>query len=127
MTPLFGPQRLLADLEALGFKAEIIRGKDGNDYVVIPTFDVHGGRFTGRNIGLGLLAPANYPQGICSSIHVRANPQLFDYSDSKSGVRNIVKSVLGEEWRYWSINFNWNGERTTRHLIFQVNGVFDRA
>jgi len=127
MTPLLGPHRLRNDLEELGFKAELVKGVDGNDYVVIDPYIVQLGRVAGRNIGLGLLATPDFPRGVGSALHVRATPQLFEYSDSKPNVRNIVKSALGGEWRYWSINFKWTGERSVRRLMSQVNGVFERA
>ncbi len=127
MTPLLGPQRLRNDLEALGFKAEVVKAPDGTGYVVIRSYMVPLGRFAGRVIDLGLLARPDFPQGIGSAIHVRATPQLFEYSDSVPNVRNIVESALGEEWRYWSVNFKWTGERSARRLMSQVNGVFERA
>ena len=77
-------------------------------------------------IDLGLLATPDYPRTVGSSIHVRAAPQLFDYG-SVPGVRNVIESGLGSEWRYWSHNFGWTGERSTRRLISQVNTIFANA
>jgi hypothetical protein len=42
---------------------------------------------------------------------------------------NIIASPLGPEWRYWSHNFNWGGERerSAARLLFQVNAIFERV
>jgi len=124
---VYGPDRLKGDLESLGYKVINETGSDGQIYTIILSYLIEVGRFMGRVIDLGLMAVPNYPQGVASAIHVRANPQLFDTSDSVSGVRNIQPSNLGRDWRYWSINFNWEGERTTRRLMSQVNTVFNHA
>src|SRR5262249_51063991 len=68
----------------------------------------------------------DYPRTVGSSIHVRAAPQLFEYG-SVPGVRNVIESGLGLEWRYWSHNFGWTGERSTRRLISQINTIFANA
>lgn len=127
MSMIYGAERLKSDLEALGFNVAILNGNDGQPYDVIRGFEVQTGRFVGRIIDLGIMAVANYPQGVASAIQVKADPQLFEKSDSESGVRNIQDSPLGHEWRYWSKNFNWDGERTTRRLISQINRIFDDA
>ena len=44
-----------------------------------------------------------------------------------SGVRNVIPSPLGPDWRYWSHNFGWTGERSTRELMAQVNRIFHDA
>src|SRR5437773_6543276 len=116
MCEMYGPQRLSRDLEALGFAITTMNGNDGQVYVVISGFEVPSGRFAGRLIDIGLMAVANYPQGVAAAIQVRAVPQLFETIDTVSGVRNIKESPLGPEWRYWSKNFNWESEKTTRRL-----------
>lgn len=123
---MYGPDRLLRDLGEMGYEAERVATADGNVYVVIRGFEVPIGRFAGRMIDLGLLATPDYPRTVGSSIHVRAAPQLFDYG-SVPGVRNVIESGLGSEWRYWSHNFGWTGERSTRRLISQVNTIFANA
>lgn len=127
MSIIFGAERLKSDLEALGFKVTISNGNDGQPYVVIIGFEIPTGRFGRRIIDLGVMAVANYPQGVASALQVKADPQLFEKTDSESGVRNIQDSPLGVEWRYWSKNFNWEGEKTTRRLISQINRIFDDA
>ncbi|MGE3757640.1 MAG: hypothetical protein AB7H97_07785 [Pseudobdellovibrionaceae bacterium] len=127
MSVNYGAERLKSDLEALGFKVTISNGSDGQPYVVMCGFEIQTGRFVGRSIDLGVMAVANYPQGVASAIQVKANPQLFEKTDSQSGVRNILDSPLGDEWRYWSKNFSWDGEKTTRRLISQINRIFDDA
>ncbi len=127
MNIIYGAERLKSDLETLGFDVAILNGNDGQRYGVISGFEIPTGRFGGRVIDLGIMAVANYPQGVASAIQVKADPQLFEKTDSQSGVRNIQESPLGPEWRYWSKNFNWDGEKTTRRLISQINRIFDDA
>ncbi|MFN0279337.1 MAG: hypothetical protein ACKVRN_12140 [Pyrinomonadaceae bacterium] len=127
MSVTYGAERLKSDLEALGFKVTISNGSDSQPYVVVGGFEIPTGRFGGRVIDLGIMAVANYPQGVASAIQVNADPQLFEKTDSESGVRNIQDSPLGPEWLYWSKNFNWDGEKTTRRLISQINRIFDDA
>ena len=123
---MYGIDRLLVDLCELGYEA-VRMTASGQEFAVIPSFEVPLGRFRGRSLDLGLPAPPNFPQAVGASIHVRAEPQLFDYSDTKSGVRNIIASPLGPEWRYWSHSFGWTGERTTRRLLSQVHTIFANA
>jgi hypothetical protein len=120
----FGIERLLADLKALGHHdAEKATGSDGNPFAVIRSFRIPLGRFAGHVIDLGLPAPPNFPQGVGASIHVRATPQLLP-DGRVPDVRNVTASPLGAEWRYWSHNFGWSGERSTRELMAQVNRIF---
>jgi hypothetical protein len=123
---MYGSERLLDDLIALGYQVEIAKVGD-NSYAVISDYEVMLGRFKGRKIDLGILAPPDYPKSVASAIHVRVNPQLFEKSDTLANVRNITDSQLGTEWRYWSKNFNWNGEKTTRRLLSQINKIFNDA
>lgn len=127
MNMIYGAERLKSDLEILGFRVAILNGNDDQPYGVISGFEIPTGRFGGRVIDLGIMAVANYPQGVASAIQVKADPQLFEKTDSQSGVRNVQDSPLGPEWRYWSKNFNWDGEKTTRRLISQINRIFDDA
>ena len=121
---MYGPDRLLKDLAEMGHEAERMAGADGNVYAVIRGFVVPLGRFADRVIDLGLLAPADYPRSVGSSLHVRAEPQLLEYGHVP-GVRNVIQSPLGPEWRYWSHNFGWSGmERSTRRLLSQINEIF---
>ena len=78
-------------------------------------------------IDLGLIIPPDYPRRVHSSIHVKATPQLFEKTDTIPGVRNIINSGLGLEWRYWSYSFKTAPEGTAKHLMSQINGVFKRA
>lgn len=124
---MFGPERLLFDLQKLGYEAEIVVGSDNNSFVIIRGYEVLLGRFAGRIIDLGIMATADYPRSVASAIHVKAKPQLLEKSDTVPNVRNITDSALGTEWRYWSKTFNWNGEHNTRRLISQVNTIFKDA
>lgn len=123
---MYGPDRLLRDLGEMGYEVERVTCADGSVYAVIRGFVVPAGPFVDRIIDLGLLATPDYPRSVGSSIHVRATPQLFEYG-SVPGRRNIIQSALGPEWRYWSHNFGWTGERSTRRLVSQINTIFANA
>jgi hypothetical protein len=123
----FGVERLCEDLGVLGLKADLFEDPQKNVFVIVQGYLIELGRFAGRVIDLGLLVPANYPQGVGSCIHVKAAPQLLDVADTVPNVRNVTASSLGQEWRYWSKNFGWNGERSTRRLMSQVNEIFLHA
>lgn len=127
MNDMYGPNRLRRDLEALGFKVTEIPGSDGQTYEVMLGFEIQSGQFAGRIIDLGIQALPNYPQGVPAAIQVRAKPHLFDLADTLSGIRNIKESPLGSDWRYWSKNFAWECEKTTRRLISQINKIFEDA
>lgn len=124
---IYGPERFLKDFEEIGYTVEIVKGADGKDYAVFKEFEIEIGKFSGKVIDLGLIIPPDYPRRVHSSIHVKATPQLFEKTDSIPGIRNIIDSGLGLEWRYWSYRFNAVPEDTAMHLIAQINGVFKRA
>jgi len=124
---MFGLARLIGDLRDLGLEAAEVTASDGSQFAVMPSYEVGCGRFVGRVIELGLQATADFPRTVASAIHVKANPQLFDYADTVPGVRNITRSMLGPEWRYWSHNFGWSGEKSARRLISQINTIFAHA
>lgn len=124
---MYGPPRLLADLQALGYDANAVIAPDGTSFVTIRNFVVPCGRFADREIELGFQATPDFPRTVASAIHVRATPQLFDHSDTVPNVRNITGSALGSEWRYWSHNFGWQTERSARRLMSQVNRIFESA
>lgn len=126
MSPPFGPQRLLDDLVALGYVAELVTA-GGHHFAVIRDYEVVLGKFIGRHIGLGLQATADFPLTVAAAIHVRSSPHLYDLCDSLSNVRNIQPSALGSEWRYWSHNFGWGADKSARRLMSQVNKVFQDA
>jgi hypothetical protein len=85
------------------------------------------GRFKDRTIDLGIQATNDFPRTVAASIHVRANPQLLEKSDTVPNVRNIIDSPLGAEWRYWSHNFGWQGEKSARRLMNQIKGIFENV
>jgi len=123
----FGVDRLSEDLALLGFKAEQFEDPQKNIFVIVHGYLIELGRFAGRVIDLGLLVPSNYPQGVGSCIHVKSSPHLLDVSDTVPNVRNVTASSIGSDWRYWSKNFGWNGERSTRRLMSQINEIFLHA
>lgn len=123
----FGATRLIEDLDQLGSEAELIELPDSQKYVVIPEFIVESGKFMGRTIGLGILAPNDYPLTVAAAIQVKATPQLYETTDSLANVRNIQPSPLGTDWRYWSKSINLGDEKSTRRLISVINRIFDDA
>lgn len=124
---IYGPARLVAELEALGYKVALVKAPDGTPFAVLEGFVVPCGRFADREIDLGLQATPDFPRTVASAIHVHVTPQLFETSDSLPNVRNITASVLGSAWRYWSHNFGWKEERSARRLMSQVNRIFANA
>lgn len=123
----FGAERLIEELRALGFAAED-RMAGGARFAVVPEFEVPCGRFAGQVVGLGIPAPSDFPRTVGSAVHVRSEPPLLDYRDTQPGVRNIIQSPLGTEWRYWSHNFQWRGQdRGARRLLSQIHGIFRRV
>jgi len=124
---MYGLERLVADLRDLGYEVQEVAAANGQRFAVISQFPVPGGRFTDRVIDLGLQGTLDFPRTVASAVHVRANPQLYDLADTVPNVRNITQSLLGPDWRYWSHNFGWQGERSARRLMSQVNGIFLNA
>lgn len=124
---MYGPECFIRDLTSLGYQPELIQGNDGQTYAILKEFEIPIGIFSGKVIDLALIALPDYPRRVHSSIHVRANPQLLDKKDTLAGVRNIIDSGLGIEWRYWSYAFKAVPEDTAKHLMSQINGVFKRA
>lgn len=121
---MYGPARLAEDLRSIGHKVDEVRAPDGTAFVVLRPFEIECGRFVGRVIELGLQGTADFPRSVAAAIHVRAEPQLLEFSDSIPNVRNITRSALGPDWRYWSHNFGWQGERSARRLMSQINRIF---
>jgi hypothetical protein len=124
---LYGPDRLIADLNAAGHHEVEKAEAGGHTYVIIRNYTVMLGQFDGRLIDLGILVPPDYPRTMSAAVHVRANPQLIEKDQTVPNVRNITDSALGVEWRYWSKNFSWTEERTTRRLLTQINEIFLNA
>lgn len=130
----YGIDRLVAEIAASGYesvhKTEVkpAGSTEVLHFAVIPDYEVQVGRFAGRVIALGLPAPADFPRSVGASIHVRADPQLLEI-EHVPNIRNIIASPLGPDWRYWSHNFNWGGERekSAARLLTQINAIFDRA
>ena len=124
---MYGQERLQKELADLGYTVEMFNG-GGSAFAVISGFDVPVGQFMGRTIELGIPVTPDFPRTVGASIHIKADPQLFDYKDSLSGRRNIIPSPLGSEWRYWSHDFGWQGaERSARLLMNQIKGIFANA
>jgi hypothetical protein len=124
---MYGSERLREELMALGYSVEILNGGEAA-FAVICEYEVPVGQFIGRIIDLGIPATPDFPRTVGASIHVKADPQLFDYSDTLPGRRNIIQSPLGSDWRYWSHSFGWQGaEKSARVLMNQIKGIFVNA
>ncbi|KAF5037085.1 hypothetical protein DSECCO2_568380 [anaerobic digester metagenome] len=121
---VYGKERLYADLQQMGYIVEYQNDSNGLDYVTIKDHVIDIGQFKGRVIDLSLLVRSDYPRTIGSCIHVKSDPILLDYNDSDRIKRNIIKSNLGEEWRYWSFTFNLSSDNPTQDLMAQINGIF---
>lgn len=124
----YGPRQLAAELEAMGFKPELVADAQNNSFIILHNYTVQLGKFAGKVIDLGIPAPGNYPQAVGASIHVRSEPQLYEKGNIPN-VRNVIDSSLGPKWHYWSRNFNWHAQRKkdARRLMSQIAGVFKDA
>lgn len=123
----YGIDRFIRDFVSLGYQPISQKGNDNQTYAIFERYEVPIGRFSGRIVDLAILVLADYPRLVHSSIHIKATPQLFEKSDTVPGVRNIINSGLGPEWRYWSCAFKATPEETALNLMTQINGVFKRA
>jgi hypothetical protein len=120
----FGVDKFASDLVSLGYEdIEMINDSKNQTFVVIKKFTIEYGRFNNTIIQLGIPVPTDYPRSLMASIHVKSNPILMDYGSSKEKY-NIVKSTLGNDWRYWSNRFSINGINPTLHIMAQINGIF---
>ena len=124
---IYGSEYFVKEFTNLGYQPELVKGVDSQTYSVFRDFEIEIGRFSGRIIDLALIVLPDFPRMVHSSMHVRAKPQLFEKTDTLAGVRNILDSGMGPEWRYWSYAFKTVPEDTAKHLMSQINGVFKRA
>jgi len=121
---LYGKERLLDDLRKMDFNVEPLADTKTNDYILIRDYNINVGPFIGKMVDLALPVPNDYPRTVGSSLHIRSSPQLLDFQDTIPGKRNIIKSDLGDDWRYWSFRFNLDPENSTLDFISQINGIF---
>lgn len=126
MSCIYGVDKFLLDLSELKLNFYKLTGTDHQNYAVIQDFEIPIGRFQGRIIDLGVPIPDAYPRLVGNSIHIKASPQLLEYTDTIPNVRNIIVSALGQEWRYWSFRLEVVPENTTQHIIYQIHGIFQR-
>lgn len=125
---IFGIDRLIADLRALGYPdVETIQDPGGNSYALLKSFEVSVGRFSGKIVDMAIPGPNDYGRVVGSAVHFRSIPHLLDKQDSVPQVKNITDSQLGSEWRYWSHRFEFYDEDPTKHLMLQINGVLRHA
>jgi hypothetical protein len=125
----FGAARMIEEFTKLGYSVKTVTGTDGNAYLVFPTFEIVAGKFAGQVIGLGIQVAADFPNSVHSAIHIKAEPQLYEPAQNIQNVRNVQASGIGQEWRYWSKNFNWNteSEKTARRLMTKITTAFEHA
>jgi hypothetical protein len=119
---ILGIERLLADLRDLGYSTAERVEAGGMPYAVIPDFQIAGGSFDGRIIGLAIPAAADYPRGAPCSIHIKANPVLF--AATIPNKVNILVSPLGGDWQYWSFRFILATQYPTTDLMAKINDIF---
>lgn len=122
----YGEKRFVFELEQLGYTPELSTGADNQNYLILRNFEISHGQFKERIIDLAFMINNDFPRTVASSIHVKSFPHLFE-SQNVSNVRNVTTSALGSDWRYWSNNFHWDGEKSARRLMAQVNTIFERA
>jgi hypothetical protein len=122
---MIGINRMVADLKNLGYdEVNILKDSSNAEYAVISNFTITVGSFADRVIDLAIPTPANYPQGIASSIHIKAEPILAEKGRIE-GKRNVIDSGLGADWQYWSYSFELRPDNPTSELISQINGIFN--
>lgn len=123
---IYGIERLKQDLVENCFEGVYtLSDPTGINYAVIPNFIIKAGSFAERVIELAIPAPADYPQSFGASIHVKADPVLFEIGNVQN-VRNIVASNIGPAWQYWSFRFNLRPSNPTLELISQINEIFKK-
>lgn len=122
----YGIERFLQDMAEIDYSPEKQVGGDGQIYAVFRKFEIQTGRFQGRIIDLGIPVPNDYPRLIGPSIHIKAVPQLIEYSNIPN-VINVITSHLGAEWRYWSFSLRIFPENTAQNLMSQIHGIFQRV
>lgn len=121
---IYGADRMLQDLENLGYKKLELIEANNQQYISIQSFIVTLGQFSSRVIDLAIPVPPDYPRTVGASIHIKSTPQLLEKEQSIPNVRNIIDSPLGAEWRYWSFRFLPTEGDSTQNLIHQINGIF---
>ena len=118
-----GPIRLSEELTQLGYLNTVVNG-GGQSFVVIESFNISVGRFAGSQVSLGIPAPPDFPRTVGPSLHVRSTPLLLTDKDNVQGKINVLKSPLGDDWRYWSFGFKVYPDKVTERLMTQIYGVF---
>ena len=121
---LLGIDKLLYDLAELGYN-NLQKAKDTNglDYAIIKDFEIQLGSFAGKLIDLAIPAYTDYPRSFGSSMHTKADPHLVPFENLPNR-RNVVPSLLGDQWQYWSFGFRVKPTNPTSELISQINEIF---
>jgi hypothetical protein len=121
----FGIERLLADLKGLGYLSVQQMTAGGMHFAAIPDFEIEGGAFNGRVVGLAVPAANDYPRSFPCAMHIKAAPVL--YAASIPGKVNILVSPLGGEWQYWSFRFLLSTKSPTTDLVAKINDIFRKC
>jgi hypothetical protein len=116
-------QKFMDDLTVLGYNPELRQDDQNQFFAILPGYTVEHGRFQGRVIDLGLPALLDYPRMVGPSMHIKADPQLLELQNDP-GKLNVINSLLGSEWRYWSFRFVAHPQETAQQLMNQINTVF---
>jgi len=117
-----GIEKLLADLRDLGYSNVERADAGGASFAVVSDFQIIGGSFDGRVIGLAIPAAADYPRGAPCAIHIKASPVLF--AATVPNKVNIQPSPLGADWQYWSFRFILAHLYPTTDLMAKINDIF---
>jgi len=120
----YGKERMINDLVSLGYRVVEHLPANNQDYVVIRDYEIEFGRFRGKVIDLGLLAPVDYPRTIGSCLQVKSTPHLLLKEDNAPGKINVLDSPLGAAWKYWSFRLKIYPDDPTKNIMAQINGIF---
>jgi hypothetical protein len=93
----------IAGLQSLGYKPTIAPGRTEHVYF---DYQVPTGKFAGRQVRLGLIAPVDFPMTSPGGIHVSPKfyPNQGGGEHPTGGIHDSAEfsSAAGGEWQYWS-------------------------
>lgn len=99
-----------AHLSGMGLTIEIIKGRDGREYVVARGFELPGGSLRGTTCDIAIERYLGVPYVPPAAIHT--NPALVPMGMNTP--QRTQASDIGPDWQYWSRQFNH--ELTPRNL-----------
>lgn len=98
---LFGPDRLIKDLQEAGLSVSGPASSGGYDFVVVQNYSINKGRFSGEVIDIALQAPSDYPITAPSGLFVSKKlipAGLLNVHDWS----HMTNSLPSADWLYWS-------------------------